>query len=291
MAAPRLAAAAAARRAAAVTGPAAGCAAAPQAEGHVVFSGSSSSCTPRSRSAPSAGGQSRRASRSPGGDGGKDSPEASLRGPGDQATRASSPRRFHAAAAAPSAPGSGAGGGGALLGECAAAAGAEESEEEEEEAAWAAQVITVLSAEELEELKAAVPRNYSGKLTSLGSAGHVSGECMPCIFLTSGKGCPEGLLCGRCHFHHVRKWTDPQDVRLCKGKRNRYRKLMTKLMSQIDDDPDAFDASQVELPSFVTKSAMLRENFEAQLQYYATEVKRRSSGHRLLREGTPALSF
>eukprot|EP00440_Ansanella_granifera_P014056 gb/GFBE01015273.1/.p1 GENE.gb/GFBE01015273.1/~~gb/GFBE01015273.1/.p1 ORF type:complete len:161 (+),score=29.44 gb/GFBE01015273.1/:1-483(+) len=58
-----------------------------------------------------------------------------------------------------------------------------------------------MSAEELKELEAKVPRTELGEYTSLGSRAHP--HCNPCVFHAHSKmTCSQGLKCGYCHFPH-----------------------------------------------------------------------------------------
>jgi hypothetical protein len=68
---------------------------------------------------------------------------------------------------------------------------------------------------------------HSGQIgvASLGSARHDFGECKPCLFVNTNVGCQNGAGCDFCHFTHKRK----SKPRPCKGKRDRYRKLLTRM--------------------------------------------------------------
>lgn len=72
-----------------------------------------------------------------------------------------------------------------------------------------------------------VPLDASGRRTSLGSIAHAGrgSDCTPCRLFHSSAGCPDGVLCEFCHFPHNRK----SRVRPCKGKRERYRKLLKRM--------------------------------------------------------------
>lgn len=82
----------------------------------------------------------------------------------------------------------------------------------------------ILSPEEAAAVEASVRRNEDGKATSLGSAGHPD-NCKPCLFVFTVVGCQNGVFCTFCHFKHKRG----NRPRPCKGKRNRYRKLMERM--------------------------------------------------------------
>jgi len=42
-------------------------------------------------------------------------------------------------------------------------------------------------------------------LPSRGSKNHVRGQCRPCIYFNTAKGCPNGILCNFCHCDHREK--------------------------------------------------------------------------------------
>mmetsp|Transcript_21784 Transcript_21784/g.49586 ORF Transcript_21784/g.49586 Transcript_21784/m.49586 type:complete len:193 (-) Transcript_21784:59-637(-) len=52
---------------------------------------------------------------------------------------------------------------------------------------------------ELEDAR--IPRNANGELTSIGSSGHVAGDCFPCGYWFKGI-CKYGVKCTSCHFVH-----------------------------------------------------------------------------------------
>jgi hypothetical protein len=60
---------------------------------------------------------------------------------------------------------------------------------------------------------------------SLGSARHDVGACKPCLFVHTEAGCQKGALCDFCHQPHKRK----SKPRPCKGKRDRYRRLLQRM--------------------------------------------------------------
>lgn len=79
-----------------------------------------------------------------------------------------------------------------------------------------------VSPEELDALLTQVPLNEDGEPTSIGSVGHPA--CKPCLFVHTDMKCERGVTCRFCHFEHRRR----SRPRPCKGKRERYRKLLTK---------------------------------------------------------------
>lgn len=81
-----------------------------------------------------------------------------------------------------------------------------------------------VSPEKLAEITARVRRNEDGEPTSLGSEGH-DANCKVCLFVFSPAGCENGVLCTFCHFNHKRA----HRPRPCKGKRNRFKKLVARV--------------------------------------------------------------
>jgi len=64
----------------------------------------------------------------------------------------------------------------------------------------------------------------SSTLLSLGSANHEENTCKPCLFMHQEGGCHNGSQCVFCHYTHKRK----SKPRPCKGKRDRYNKLILR---------------------------------------------------------------
>jgi len=67
------------------------------------------------------------------------------------------------------------------------------------------------------------------QVASAGSALHWEDQCKPCLFVHTKVGCQNGARCEFCHFPHKRK----NKPRPCKGKRDRYRKLINRMEEQI----------------------------------------------------------
>jgi len=86
---------------------------------------------------------------------------------------------------------------------------------------------------EEEEQNAEVPIDEEGKETSIGSVGHSTGLCKPCLFVRSKQGCVNMTSCMFCHFPHRRKGKP----RTCKGKRDRFRKRIEYIEQRIEADP------------------------------------------------------
>lgn len=85
------------------------------------------------------------------------------------------------------------------------------------------QVQPAIGPEELEALVRKVPRDDKGSLTSIGSLGHVEGNCKPCVFAHHAqRPCANGVRCQFCHFPHPPK----RRLRLCKRKRLELRRAL-----------------------------------------------------------------
>jgi hypothetical protein len=73
--------------------------------------------------------------------------------------------------------------------------------------------------------------NEDENVMSVGSALHDQDMCRPCLFVYTKVGCQNGARCEFCHFAHKRK----NKPRPCKGKRDRYRKLINRMEQQMED--------------------------------------------------------
>merc|ERR1719352_559790 len=98
-----------------------------------------------------------------------------------------------------------------------------------------------LSPEQLAELKASVRQDKDGQPTSVGSSNHPN-TCKPCLFVFTKFSCENGIFCTFCHFKHKRG----NRPRPCKGKRNRYRKLMEHMEHLADEEADALEVENQE---------------------------------------------
>lgn len=82
--------------------------------------------------------------------------------------------------------------------------------------------VSKLPPEELAALLAQVPLQEDGTPSSIGAIGHEAGTCKPCLFYRTKMGCNNGVHCPHCHLRHRRS----ERQRPCKGKRDRYRKML-----------------------------------------------------------------
>lgn len=77
--------------------------------------------------------------------------------------------------------------------------------------------------------KIAHPEFALGDLPSIGSKGHASKKCRPCIFVQSWMGCNDGQACTFCHFEHEKSKNRP-----CKAKRDRFWKVMGQRANELE---------------------------------------------------------
>mmetsp|Transcript_41544 Transcript_41544/g.115542 ORF Transcript_41544/g.115542 Transcript_41544/m.115542 type:complete len:230 (-) Transcript_41544:183-872(-) len=121
------------------------------------------------------------------------------------------------------------------------------------------------------------------KEPSIGSALHASGGCTPCGFFFKDKGCKAGASCRFCHLSHERSQMKKKDrpFRPCKNRRDQYRRLATRLMEEIEANPEAFDPDRLELPdSFnetipksISSNLPLMKKLHRRLQAHAQLVR------------------
>lgn len=147
-----------------------------------------------------------------------------------------------------------------ILFDCESDSGAEEEEEEEQADAPEGDSAGVL------------------ELPSVGSRRHAEGTCTPCVFehakvTMAGLGCRNGKDCDFCHLSHTRK----SKTRPCKGKRDRYKKLLTRIESMINANPDTVMDVVASLPPSVERQQELKERLIAKFQKHADEVKEQRS--------------
>lgn len=109
-----------------------------------------------------------------------------------------------------------------------------------------------------------VPLDQNGEPTSIGSFRHAIGSCKACIFHNQGC-CNKGAACTFCHFQH----TSNNSLRLCKGKRERYKKLLGWISKLIEKDPMRFPANMVQLPSFLDLPNFIGSNDELKAKLLA----------------------
>jgi len=76
--------------------------------------------------------------------------------------------------------------------------------------------------------------------------------CKPCFFFNDMRGCSAGKSCRFCHLSHDRSISHPR-MRACKGKRDRFRKLRSRLLHCVESDPN-FTLESYELPQSVLEN-------------------------------------
>lgn len=103
------------------------------------------------------------------------------------------------------------------------------------------QRLAELSPTEQDTLLRQVPRDTSGKITSIGSIRHGTAECLPCLFWFKGT-CAKGVRCTYCHFRH--KGQKKKRIRPSKSTRLRLRELATTDSTAYGSEGE--DASQDE---------------------------------------------
>lgn len=134
-----------------------------------------------------------------------------------------------------------------------------------------------ISEERDKELESQVPRDETGNLTSIGSTLHDEGGCRPCLFVNAKIGCQNGTLCDFCHFPHKRKNTP----RPCKGKRDRYRKMIVRMETMIDKNPESLPQTMANLPPSIRDDHTRKSKLMSKMQSRAAQVKslREEFGH------------
>mmetsp|Transcript_107319 Transcript_107319/g.300525 ORF Transcript_107319/g.300525 Transcript_107319/m.300525 type:complete len:265 (+) Transcript_107319:67-861(+) len=106
---------------------------------------------------------------------------------------------------------------------------------------------------------------------SVGSAGHATGKCRPCIYVRRPAGCVQGASCSFCHVmdEHLEEARRP-----CKGKRERIKKVVALVEARVAADPDILTSGRFFLPTFVEVNPKLRAQVLAQLAQVAADAYR-----------------
>merc|ERR1719277_898297 len=81
-----------------------------------------------------------------------------------------------------------------------------------------------------------------------------------------------GIACSFCHFPHKRG-RRKNKLRPCKGKRDRYRKLVSRLTTQIAADPDSFNLETVELPPSIASNEVVKSKLMTKMQLHAEQAR------------------
>jgi len=112
-----------------------------------------------------------------------------------------------------------------------------------------------------------LPCDSGKKVLSVGSLYHGNGFCRPCRFVWLPSGCKNGLSCNFCHAceNHEGMGGGHRQQRPCKGKRDRYKKLVSKLLDEIASDPNHCDIDAMELPNSVKGNDRLHRKLRARL--------------------------
>mmetsp|Transcript_92478 Transcript_92478/g.298924 ORF Transcript_92478/g.298924 Transcript_92478/m.298924 type:complete len:332 (-) Transcript_92478:59-1054(-) len=101
---------------------------------------------------------------------------------------------------------------------------------------------------------------------------HAQGKCVPCRFFSLKHGCRNGATCGFCHIckpkPDEREGPGAKSRRPCKGKRDRYKKLVDRLIAQCDDEAHIFDIDGIKLPEAVMGDDRLHSKLRARLHMY-----------------------
>jgi len=108
-------------------------------------------------------------------------------------------------------------------------------------------------------------------LPSIGSSAHAAGECRVCMFAHSKTGCMKGASCRFCHLPHKRPRRNNK-MRPCKGKRERYRKLVGYIEKQIQTGPESFNINDVVLPPSVAQNEAAKAKFMAKVAGFLEQM-------------------
>jgi hypothetical protein len=135
----------------------------------------------------------------------------------------------------------------------------------------------------LEEVRALVPKDDCGNLTSLGSTMHLTSKCKPCVefaLKAAGQvegepprlGCRHGIHCRYCHFPHILNRAQKRG-RPSKGQRGDYKDFRELVKRQIAEDPLGFDLDRLELPDWLSRNHTLLLKFQKGMKAECESVR------------------
>mmetsp|Transcript_31181 Transcript_31181/g.61222 ORF Transcript_31181/g.61222 Transcript_31181/m.61222 type:complete len:413 (-) Transcript_31181:107-1345(-) len=136
-------------------------------------------------------------------------------------------------------------------------------------------------------LAACLPCDSAGQPTSIGSTLHAQNRCKPCRHKMASQPCADGLWCLYCHMDHglctsvgmasQQLVTDGKSkARPCKGKRDRYRKHVSRISEQIMADPFSWSAETMAIPPSIECNPELKRKFLARMAVIAEHARTRA---------------
>ena len=127
----------------------------------------------------------------------------------------------------------------------------------------------------LEEVKAIVPQDEEGNVTSVGSVLHPYARCKPCRNYASGRpeSCSNGVRCRFCHFSFHTGGGHRKPHSRTKEKEV-YREFVKSVEEQIRTCPDPahFDVKGLTLPKHVAAVPYVRDRFYVRMSKLVNEV-------------------
>jgi len=113
--------------------------------------------------------------------------------------------------------------------------------------------VSELQALHTQGLLSKIPRNDRGEISSIGSIGHATNECSPCIFWFK-KSCAKGLHCDYCHFQH--KGQRNKRIRPSKKTRMQMRSAAPRADSEDEEGGEDFSEFQDKPMYLSTKQSL-----------------------------------
>jgi len=138
------------------------------------------------------------------------------------------------------------------------------------------------------DLVACLPCDSAGQATSIGSTLHMTAQCKPCRYKIMQQPCADGVRCMYCHMDHnlstslesVNIAQQPtadgggkSKVRPCKGKRDRYRKHVSRITEQIMANPFSWSVDRMEIPPSIECNPELKRKFLARMAVIAEHAR------------------
>lgn len=119
----------------------------------------------------------------------------------------------------------------------------------------------------------------SGYPIPVDSMEHANGHLNAGMSVAQGHGYPHRVN-GRDQYSPHQQ--EKRSQRPCKGKRDRYRKLVLRIQQAIDEDPEGFDLEATELPPSIASNKKLKQKLQKRVQAYTSNIRSERQ------EGVPA---
>eukprot|EP00406_Dinophysis_acuminata_P023877 CAMPEP_0179348024 /NCGR_PEP_ID=MMETSP0797-20121207/73479_1 /TAXON_ID=47934 /ORGANISM="Dinophysis acuminata, Strain DAEP01" /LENGTH=195 /DNA_ID=CAMNT_0021062797 /DNA_START=48 /DNA_END=635 /DNA_ORIENTATION=+ len=104
--------------------------------------------------------------------------------------------------------------------------------------------------------------NNAGDAPSMGSGGHNTGDCKPCLYMSTKTGCFNGRQCTFCHYTHSKK----NRPRPCKATRLQCKQIASMLNTFVANPEQLLDAADKQTSTAGPSSDYMRSLLKTKRQ-------------------------